>query len=68
VLHDPHADPGQVPHGVEGDQRVVGAGLDAQVPAGVVRVEVLVRQRGQPGQRGRLARRETETLVEQGEP
>jgi hypothetical protein len=44
VLDDPHADPRQVPDRVEGDQRVVRAGLDAQVPAGVVGVEVLVGQ------------------------
>jgi hypothetical protein len=65
VRDDAHADPGQVPNRVEGDQRVVGASLDAQIAAGVVGVEVLVRQRRQVGQRGRLARGEAEPVVEQ---
>src|SRR5580700_5616476 len=29
VLDDAHADPGQVAHGVERDERIIGAGLDA---------------------------------------
>jgi hypothetical protein len=37
VLDDAHPDPGHVPHGMEGDQRVIGAGLDGQIPAGVAR-------------------------------
>ena len=61
VLDHAHADPGQVPHGVERHQRVVRAGLDAQVAAGVVRVQVLVRQGRQLGQRGRASGRPART-------
>jgi hypothetical protein len=68
VRHRAHTDPGQIPHGVEGHERIVGAGLDAQIAAGVVGVEVLVGQRRQVGQRGRLARRQAEPPVEQGWP
>ena len=68
MLDHAHAEPGQVAHRVEGDQRVVGAGLDAQVAAGVVGVEVLVGQRRQLGQRGGLLPGQAEPVVEQGGP
>ena len=43
VLDSAEAQAGEVPDGVKRDQRVVGAGLDAQVAADVFGVEVLVR-------------------------
>ena len=68
MLDDAHADAGEVADGVEGDERVVAAGLDAQVAAGVVGVEVLVGQRRQRGQRGGPACREAEPAVEERGP
>ena len=45
------ADAGQVAHGVHGDLRVVGAGLDAEVAAGPRRVEEVAREVRQLAQR-----------------
>ena len=53
---------------MEGHQRVVRAGLDAEVAADVVGVEVLVRQRRQVGQQRRLLRCQPEAVVEEGRP
>ena len=68
VLDDAHADPGHVAHGVERDERIVGAGLDAQIAAGVVGVKILVGQRRELGERGRLAGGQAEPVVEQRWP
>ena len=64
VVDHAQPEPGQVAHGVKGHERVARAGLDAQVAADVVRVEVLVGQRraGRPaprasGRTGRTGRR-----------
>ena len=52
------ADAREVAHGVEGDLRVVGAGLDADVAAALRRVERVVAERRQLLQRRRALRRE----------
>src|SRR5262249_6213757 len=65
VLDDTDAEPGQVADGVEGDERIVGAGLDAEGAAASVRVEVFVRQRRERSERVRSLRGEAEARVEQ---
>ena len=61
-----HTQPGQVADRVEGHLRVVGAGLQAQVTAGPVRVEVLVGQHRQRPQGRRFPARQIEALAEHG--
>ena len=56
ITHGAAADAGQVADGVEGDLRVVGAGLDAEVAAGAAGVEAVAGQGGRsaaaaPGRR-----------------
>ena len=54
-LDQPAPDAQQVAHGVEGDLRVVGAGLDAQVAAAAGGIELVAGQRPErPQARGRL--------------
>ncbi len=56
-------DPGQVSDRVEGDLRIVGAGLDAQVAVGAGRVELVARQRAERRERPRPPRREAEAVA-----
>ena len=63
--HRAAADPREVAHGVEGDLRVVRAGLDAEVAVAARRVELVAGQGGQVRQRGRPVRREAEAVVEE---
>ena len=44
VVDDPKTEPGQIAHGVKSHQRVVRAGLYAEVAADVTRVQILVGQ------------------------
>ena len=60
--HRPAADPGQVADRVEGDLRVVGARLDAEVAARDVGVDRLRRQRRELAQRRGPPRREPEAV------
>jgi hypothetical protein len=68
--HDDRAptEPGQVAHRVEGDLRVVGAGLDRQVAAAPRRLEEVAGEAGQLGQGGRPPASQPEAIVEQPGP
>ena len=60
--------PGEVADRVEGDLRVVRAGLHAEVAAAAGRVEIVAGQRRQRRQRGGPLRREAEAVVEEARP
>ena len=66
TLTTPLADPGQVAHRVHRDLRVVGAGLDAQVPAAAGRVELVAGERRQVGERLRPALGQPEAVAAVG--
>ena len=57
------ADPGEVPHGVEGDLRVVSAGLDAQIAAREAGIEVVAGKFGYLLKRPGPAGGEPETVL-----
>ena len=66
--HDPPAQPGEVARRVEGNLRIIRAGLHTEVPSAPVRVELIAGQRGQGRERSRAPCPQPEAPVKEPGP